>query len=229
MLFHWKPIADVVTRHRDIAESIYWTVKLFLIVSLVWILGKRYRDALWLHPAKVNVAHVLCAALVATPLAAYYLKKCFGMALLAARFSHVAPATLKPELEKVFTAVWTPLTNQPSALAIVLSSIGLFASIPLGTVCLQGFVLNRLRRRMGATCSIVVVAALFTATIFHVFSRVDQLVLVFLMGITFGAIRIWTGSLGLTIGASVGINFLLYLPKWMIAVFYYSVIHRLSG
>jgi membrane protease YdiL (CAAX protease family) len=76
---------------------------------------------------------------------------------------------------------------------------------------------------------VVVVAALLPATNFQLFSRPDQFVLVFLMALTLGVIRISTGSLGLAIGAGVGINFLVYLPKWMIAVFYYSVTHRLSG
>jgi hypothetical protein len=229
LLFRWKPIVDVANRHRDIAEALYWIVKLFLIVGLIWILGKRYGDALWLHPAKVNGLHVLWAALVATPLAAYYLTYCFRMALAVARYSDVAPATLKPELEKAFTSVWAPLTNHPSASAIVLWSIVALAWIPLGTICLHGFALNRLRRKTGATCSVVVVAALLPATNFQLFSRPDQFVLVFLMALTLGVIRISTGSLGLAIGAGVGINFLVYLPKWMIAVFYYSVTHRLSG
>ena len=220
MLVKWAAYADWSSANYSGYLIGFFAVSLCLDIGFPIFLFKRHGTAI--RPPKPAEPLRLACLWVLMPLLIYHVIDVINMAGALHSFSRAPEADSIRELASTHEEIWGRLAFGSSLTGIILVSITAFTSPILEELVFSGFVINFGLKRFGAIAAIALSAALFSLSHAFQYGFVIGLIPVFWAGATYGALRVFGGSVWLAVIAHWTINTIIFIPKWMVAIMHFS-------
>ncbi len=220
-LVKWPTFVALASTHGTAYRVGFFLVQLALLSIVIVLISSRYRTALWSPQPAFAGRQVLLSLLVLLPLLAYHFWDSVSAIHAVAQIARMGPegAAL---MKSVFFNVWGNLPYGASMSGIMCYSLLMFLG-PVGEeMIFSGLLINRIGRWFGFVGGVLGAAACFCLVHAIPFGWDIHLAGLFLAGLTYGTLRVVTGSLWTAILGHWLINAMICVPKWMVAVYHFG-------
>jgi membrane protease YdiL (CAAX protease family) len=220
MLMQW-PLFSHFAAARDEAYRItFFLVQLSLVFGSAAFLSRRHAPAIW-TPQPLLRRGILASLVILLPLLLNHLADCFVGIQGAIALSGLGSEGTKT-LTSIYHDVWGSLAYGSSLAGVACSSIMSIAAPVLEEVVFTGFLVNAIAKSYGFVVAVLIVPACFALVHGFQFGFGVPLFPLYFAGVTYAAIRLYSGSLLLAVFGHCTVNAVIFLPKWVIAVMHFT-------
>jgi membrane protease YdiL (CAAX protease family) len=221
-LMLWPPFIRVVADHHTSYFLIFFVVQMSLTCGAILFLSKRYASALW-YPQTQSRSHRFDFLLILMPLLLFHLSDCLSIFPSIIVLPSIATANeLSQTLASMHQDIWGRLAYGSSLTGVVCESIITFVSPVLEEILFSGLLANRLARSFGVTVAVLGAPVCFALIHAVQFGLGPHLIALFFAGLTYTIIRFYSGSLLMAVFSHLAINFVIFVPKWIVAVMHFT-------
>jgi membrane protease YdiL (CAAX protease family) len=215
LLMRWPTFVDIASTHHIAYSICFLAAQMGLLVGATWLLSNRYREALW-TPEGEPLPQGPPSMLLILPLLLYNFSEWFTVPAFLTMFS-VMPA----ERTTVYQEIWNGLAYGSSLTGVICNSVASFVAPLWEEVLFSGLLANRFAAWLGNISGILVTPACFALVHVLQFGFGTHLVELYFAGVAYTAVRFRSGRLGLSVLCHMLVNFVVFVPKWAVAVAYF--------
>jgi membrane protease YdiL (CAAX protease family) len=208
-LILWPLFGKVVSVHHTCYLILFVVIQMSLASIALWFLGKKYTSALW-SPLPESWRRSFRSLLILAPLLLFYL--CFWIPLFS-----IVPLSRYPEFRDT-----GQLAYGSSMIGVICESVTGMLFPAFEEVFFSGLLANRLAKSFGVKMAVLGTPACFALAHVFQFGFGPHLVAIFFMGLTYTGIRFYSGSVLMAVICHMAINFVIYVPKWIVAVMHFN-------
>jgi membrane protease YdiL (CAAX protease family) len=118
--------------------------------------------------------------------------------------------------------IWSGLAYGASLVGVVCESLSSFVSPVLEEMLFSGLLANRLTKSFGVSVAVLGTPVCFALIHVVQFGIGSHLITLFLAGLSYTIIRFRSGSLRMAVFSHLAINFVIFVPKWAVAVMHFG-------
>ena len=200
----------------------FFLFQVALLCGIGWVLGTRYRTALWQPQPRWSVRW-LGALVIIAPLLAYYLSTLLPRIdafIFFWKFSHMDE--VRRVIAELHGKAWGRLGSGESVIDVIrIATLSLIMAPVVEETLFTGLLTNRLTRRFGVTAALLVTPFAFVAGHMFLVSFGLDAILLFFAGLSYVAVRMYTGSLIASVVCHAVVNAVIIAPKLVIAFLYF--------
>ena len=218
-LMLWPSFRHVVADHHTANFLVFFVVQMSVTCGAILFLSKNYASALW-SPPPPSRSHSFRSLVILVPLLLFHLS--LSILLIMALPSIAKSQELSQTLASMHNAIWSGLAYGASLIGVVCETLTSFVSPALEEMLFSGLLANRLAKSFGVSVAVLGTPVCFALIHVVQFGIGPHLIPLFFAGLTYTTIRFRSGSLRMAVFSHLAINFVIFVPKWAVAVMYFG-------
>jgi len=215
--------AHFASQHKEAYHLTFFGVQVGLVIATILFLSMKYPDALW-RPGTTQDRRTVISLCILLPLLVYHMSswpRGFRAIAFCARYSH--QPTVKIMIDQLHNKTWSALAYGSNPSGVIYSSAISFIGPVFEEILFSGLLVNAIARSFRATTAILITPVCFALSHGFQFGFGPQLIPLLCAGLTYTLIRIFSGSLRLAIFGHLLVNFVIFLPKWILAILHFML------
>ena len=220
-LMLWPSFIHVVADHHTAYFLVFFVVQMSLTCGAILFLSKNYASALW-SPPPPSRSHSFRSLVILVPLLLFHLSNWLSILSFMALPSIAKSQELSQTLASMHNEIWSGLAYGASLVGVVCESLSSFVSPVLEEMLFSGLLANRLTKSFGVSVAVLGTPVCFALIHVVQFGIGSHLITLFLAGLSYTIIRFRSGSLRMAVFSHLAINFIIFVPKWAVAVMHFG-------
>ncbi|HZM04237.1 MAG TPA: CPBP family intramembrane glutamic endopeptidase [Candidatus Saccharimonadales bacterium] len=218
-LMLWPSFVQISANHHASYFLIFFVVQTSLTCGAILFLSRNYASALWFPSPPSRGFNSL---LILAPLLFFHLSSWLSIMPIMALSSMAKSQELTQAVAAMHHDIWSQLAYGASLTGVVCESLSSFVSPVLEEMLFSGLLANRLTKSFGFAVAILGTPLFFALIHVVQFGIGTHLIALFFAGFTYTVIRFRSGSLWTAVFSHLAINFVIFVPKWAVAIMHFS-------